>query len=220
MKKIGLTMLAVATGVTGAFAQSAQPLPALTATATAIGSPATKVLRAGSQIPLRTAEPLTTEGKKLRVGQRFQLEVAESVTLDGQVVIPAGSPATGEIIEVRNKGMWGKSGRINARILYLRANGRQIRLTGQTDDKGVTGTVGVVAAIALVPVVGFFTTGTSARIPLGAPVTAFLDEDLTVAFTAATAPAPMMVAATPVVAEAAAKATRETAFTPKLDATK
>jgi hypothetical protein len=52
------------------------------------------------------AEGLTTKGKKLKVGQRFQMETAEAITIDGNVVIPAGSPATGEITEVRNKGMW------------------------------------------------------------------------------------------------------------------
>lgn len=152
------------------------------------------VLRSGTPVPLKMLEPLTTEGKKLKVGQRFNMEVAEPVLVNGNMVIPAGSPAVGEVTEVRNKGMWGKSGRINARALYVRANGRQIRLSGQMDDKGVTGTAGVVGAIALVPVAGFFMTGTSARIPLGAPVNAFIDEDI--AFTPGVQPAPMALAPT------------------------
>ncbi len=134
------------------------------------------------------SEVLSTKGKKLKVGQRFQLETAENVTIDGNVVIPAGSPAVGEITEVRNKGMWGKSGRINARVLYVRANGRQIRMTGSLDDKGTTGTAGVVGAAALLPIAGFFMTGTSAEIPLGAPVNAFVDEDISVAVVPASAP--------------------------------
>ncbi|QAY78572.1 hypothetical protein [Sphingosinicella sp. BN140058] len=56
-----------------------------------------------------------------------------------------------------------------------------IRLSGAVDDKGTTGTAGVVASIAFVPVAGFFVTGTSAQIPTGAPVKAFLDEDVSVA---------------------------------------
>jgi hypothetical protein len=39
----------------------------------------------------------------------------------------------------------------------------------------------VVAAIVFVPVVGFFVTGTSANIPAGSGVKAFLDEDLKIA---------------------------------------
>ncbi|NML09941.1 hypothetical protein HHL08_07215 [Sphingobium sp. AR-3-1] len=185
--------------------------------ATIVASPGGNILRAGMQIPLKMSEALTTEGKTLRIGQRVQLEVAETVSLNGQTVIPAGSPVTGEITDVRNKGMWGKSGRITGRILYVRANGNQIRLTGSFDDKGTTGTAGVVAAIAFVPIAGFITTGTSARIPLGTPVTAFLDEDVSVAFAAA-APAAVPVA-TPAIAPAIATpvATKTSLVDPSLE---
>jgi hypothetical protein len=182
-------------------AQVAQPQAAVPPPAAAaplvVGQPAASVLRAGTPIALKMSEGITTEGKKLRVGHRFQLEVADPVTVNGQVVIPAGSPATGEVTDVRNKGMWGKSGGINARLLFVRANGRQIRLTGQLDDKGVTGTAGVVGAIAVVPLAGFFITGTSARIPVGAPVNGFIDEDLPVAFVGAAPEQPMVVTASP-----------------------
>nr|WP_165322846.1 hypothetical protein [Rhizorhabdus phycosphaerae] len=136
------------------------------------------ILRAGTEIPLLLREQLTTKEKKLRVGQRVQLEVGSNVSVNGVVVIPAGTPAVGELTEVRNKGMWGKSGYIGARVLSLRLGDRHVRLTGTFDDKGVTGTGGVVAAVALIPVAGFFTTGTSAMIPLGAAVKSFLDEDV------------------------------------------
>ena len=136
------------------------------------------VLRAGIEIPLLMREELTTKEKKLRSGQRFQMEVASSITKNGIVIIPAGTPAVGEITEVRNKGMWGKSGYIGARVLSLRLGDRQIRLNGTFTDKGVTGTAGVVASIALIPLAGFFTTGTSAKIPMGSGVKAFLDEDI------------------------------------------
>lgn len=150
-----------------------------TAPTMAIVEPAQQsVLRAGTEVPLRLREELTTEKKQARVGQRFQLEVASDVQLGGVVVIPAGTPATGEITEVRNKGMWGKSGYIGARVVSLRLADRSVRLTGSFDDKGVTGTAGVVGAVALVPLAGFFMTGTSARIPLGAGVKSFLDEDI------------------------------------------
>jgi hypothetical protein len=89
--------------------------------------------------------------------------------------------------------MWGKSGRIVARVLNVRVGDRLIRLSGSFDDKGVTGTAGVVTAIVFVPIAGFFMTGTSAKIPAGGGVKAFLDEDLTIA--APPPPAPMVVPA-------------------------
>jgi hypothetical protein len=168
-----------------AVQSAAVPAPAAMAPAApvaAIIQPATDtVLRAGTPVPLVMAESLTTKGKKLREGQRVRLTVASDVRLGTAVVIPAGSLAEGEITEVRNKGMWGKSGRIEARVLNVRVGERLVRLSGTFDDKGVTGTAGVVAAIAFVPVAGFFMTGTSASIPAGAGVRGFLDEDLRLA---------------------------------------
>ena len=137
------------------------------------------ILRVGTPVPLKTSEELTTKGKQLKVGQRFNLEVAENVVVNGSIVVPAGAPAVGEITDVRNKGMWGKSGHLTARILYLTANGRQIRLSGGFDDKGTAGGIGAaaVSAVVFLPA-GFFMTGTSAKIELGAPVKGFVDEDV------------------------------------------
>jgi hypothetical protein len=174
-----------------------------------ISPPQQSVLRAGAEVPLRMEEALDSNDKALREGQQIRMSVASDVRLGNLVVIPAGSSATGEITDIRRKGMWGKSGRINARVLSVRVGDRLIRLTGNFDDKGVTGTAGVVAAIAFVPIAGFFMTGTSAKIPAGGGVKAFLDEDLTVA--APPPPAPMIVpgpaAAVPVAAPAVAVVT-------------
>lgn len=166
--------------------QAVQPAPAAI-----LEQPAEdNILRAGTEIPLMTREELTTKKKQLRVGQRFQLEVSSNVTKNGVVVIPAGTPAIGEITEVRNKGMWGKSGYIGARLVSMRVGDRNIRLSGTFDDKGVTGTGGVVASVALVPLAGFFMTGTSAMIASGSGVKGFLDEDIVFRAVAAT---PMVV---------------------------
>ena len=152
------------------------------------------LLRAGAPVELRLEEGLDSNDKTVREGNHFRMSVAENILLGSMVVIPAGSPATGEITDIRRKGMWGKSGRITARVLNVRVGDRLIRLTGTFDDKGVTGTAGVVAAIAFVPIAGFFMTGTSAKIPAGSGVKAFLDEDLAVA---APAPAPALLQAAP-----------------------
>lgn len=150
------------------------------------------VLRAGTPVHLRFMETVTTKKKAAKVGQRVQLEIATPVEVNGVVVLPAGTPAWAEITSVRNKGMWGKSGKLEGRVLFARVNGRQIRLTGTFDDKGTTGTAGVVGAIALAPIAGFFMTGTSAELPQGAEIGGFIDEDVELAF-ANTRPAPMVV---------------------------
>jgi hypothetical protein len=163
----------------------------------AIAAPvrASAILRVGTEIPLRLTQELTTKGKKLRVGDRFHLETSEPVMVQGVNVIPVGSPAVGEITDVRNKGMWGKSGHLSARILYVTVNGRQIRLSGAFDDKGVAGGIGAVAVSAIVfAPAGFFMTGTSAKVPVGTIIKSFVDEDVPLSMPVA-AQAPMQVGA-------------------------
>jgi hypothetical protein len=140
-----------------------------------------QVLRAGAPVPVALSEPLTTKGKVLKVGQLVRLEVAQDVMLNGRVVIPARSPVEGVLTEVRNKGMWGKSGAIRLHINSVNINGAKIRLKGDMDTRGETGTAGVVGALVVLPVAGFFVTGTSAEMPLNMPGRAFLDQDIALA---------------------------------------
>jgi hypothetical protein len=184
-----------------AAAQAATPQAATQPAATVAPTPisaapvTTALLRVGTEVPLRLSQELTTAGKKLRVGDRFHLETSEPILVQGVNVIPVGSPAVGEITDVRNKGMWGKSGHLGARILYVTVNGRQIRLSGAFDDKGVAGGVGAVAVSAIVFLpAGFFMTGTSARVPAGSIIKSFVDEDVPLAMPVA-AQAPMVVSA-------------------------
>lgn len=175
MNKVFLSMAAAVAVISSpAFAQTAAPM-------VIAPQAAENILRTGTPIVLTLSEELTTKGKNLRAGHRFRLQVAEPVMVNGMVVIPAGSPAIGEITDVRNKGMWGKSGKLNARLLSVTVNGRSIRISGQFDDKGVTGTAGVVGAVAFVPVAGFFLTGTSATVPVGTTIPGFIDEDVPLA---------------------------------------
>lgn len=173
---VAQTAPAPSTAPAATLAPAPATAPVVVAAAAAVPDP--NVLRTGTPINFKMAETITTKGKKLEAGYLAHLEVMDPVLVNGIVVIPAGSPAVAEVTDVRNKGMWGKSGRINARMLYVTVGDRKIRLRGVFDDKGVTGTAGVVAAVAFLPVAGFFTTGTSATLPLGAAVHGFIDEDV------------------------------------------
>lgn len=171
------------------FVESQAPTPIAAPTTT------NAILRTGTEVALKLAEELTTKGKKLHIGQRFRLETSEAIVVQGVVVIPNGTPAIGEVSEVTNKGMWGKSGHFTGQLRYLTVNGRQIRVSGTFDDKGVAGGVGAVAVSAIVfAPAGFFMTGTSAKLPIGTAVKGFIDEDVALSI-AAQAPAPMQVSA-------------------------
>lgn len=162
-------------------------------------APANAVLQTGTELELRLVEELTTEGKHLKVGDRFRMATVDPVMVNGWTVIPAGSPAFGEVTDVRNKGMWGKSGKLNARLLYVTVNGRQIRLNGAFDDRGSSGVAGAVAMSALVfAPAGFFMTGTSARVPAGTVVRGYVDQDVQLALPRGAGQAPLAVAPTAV----------------------
>ncbi len=168
------------------------------------------VIHMGTPIQLETRDELSTEHKALKVGQQIEMDVVQPVMLNNQVAIPAGSRAVGEVTTVRNKGMWGKSGGITARVLYVEANGRQIRLNGTFNDRGETGTAGVIASVAFVPVAGFFVTGTSAKIAPGTHVTAFIGEEVSVEFaTTSTAAVASPAAVQPTLTNASAMSARE-----------
>jgi hypothetical protein len=193
----------------GAFAQATATFVSPAPTAQPIAAPVTTnaILRVGTEVPVRLLEELTTKGKKLRVGNHFRMETSEPVMVQGVVVIPVGSPVVGEITDVRNKGMWGKSGHLGARILYVTVNGRQIRMSGAFDDKGVAGGVGAVAVSTIVFLpAGFFMTGTSARVPVGTVVKAFVDEDVQLAIQSAQLP-PVSVSAAPIAQPTTASST-------------
>ena len=155
-------------------------------------------LKQGTEIRLETVTELSSN--RSRVGDRIDLEVKDAVRLNGQTVIPAGTRAVGEITRRKDNGMWGKAGKLEFKPLYIKMGDRQIGLsaTNSTADKGKAGTAGVVAAVVFLPVAGFFVKGTSAKIPARTAVTAYVDEDVPVAFApAAAASAPIVAPATP-----------------------
>jgi hypothetical protein len=180
-----------------AIALCAFNVPAVAQTPVVIGETAAgqNILRAGTEINLVTRTELNS--RRNRTGNRFELEVSDPVTLNGQVVIPSGSVAVGEVTRRRGRGMWGKRGILETRLLFVRVGDQQIRITGQAGDRGRAGTAGVVASLVVIPVAGFFVTGTSAVIPAGTRTVGYLESDLPVTFTGQATPAGLVVPAQP-----------------------
>lgn len=169
-----------------ASAAAASPLAAQQAPLVVDQSPQpldqSNVLKEGT--PIHMATDTDMDSQENRVGDRIDLRVLDAVSLNGHTVIPIGTRGVGEVTLVRKKGMWGKSGRLEFRPLYLMLGDREVPISSRsnTKEKGETGTAGVVASIVVLPLAGFFVTGTSARIPRGSTVEAELSEDLPVVF--------------------------------------
>lgn len=163
-------------------AQAAQEVQTLV-----VGDAKPTMLIRGTPVSLRLLRELTTKGKMLRVGDRFDMETVDPLKLGTATIIPAGTRAVGEITFVKNKGSWGKSGRFQARAMYLQLPDRTIRLQGEFNDKGKSGGwgAGLTTAFIFAPA-GFFMTGTSARLEAGTIVQSVLDEDVKVIVSADT----------------------------------
>lgn len=129
----------------GATAQLVPPVSAATSTA-----PQAAVLRQGTSIAFRTQEALNS--KTTKTGDRFHLQVASDVLVGNQIAIPAGSDAVGEVTTVVKKGSFGKSGKIDTRLLYVRVADRNIPLSGTSHEAGGGGTGATVAAAVAVGV--------------------------------------------------------------------
>ena len=144
---------------------------------------------------MRLLRELTTKGKALKVGDRFDLELVDPLKLGSITVIPSGVRGVGEIMSVRNKGMWGKSGHFDARLMHLRVGDRLIRLSGSFDDKGIAGGwgAGLTTALVFAPA-GFFMTGTSAKVEAGTIIKGALDEDVPFLVSEAQKSQPLVVA--------------------------
>ena len=202
-RALGFSAIAPVIFALSASPATAQPSSPVTTSAPVVAPepvavlapPAETKLYQGTPVSMRLLRELTTKNKALKVGDRFDLELVDPLKLGSVTVIPSGTRGVGEIMSVRNKGMWGKSGHFDARLMHLRVGDRLIRLSGSFDDKGTAGGWGASAVSVLtLPVLGFFMTGTSAKVEAGAIIKGALDEDVPFLVSAAQQSQPLMVA--------------------------
>lgn len=159
----GRALLAAALLIGAPLGADAQPASAL-------------VLRQGTPVALKTVEPLSS--KRALQGQRFDLEVLDEVRVDGMLVIPRGARGVGEVSRVVTKGMMGKAGKLEVRVLYVEVAGKRIRLDGTASDKGASGAAPVVLAAPLIGVSAAFFKGKSAVLPAGSSIEGFVFQDV------------------------------------------
>ena len=148
----------------------------LAGTPLAVAAQPAAVLRYGTRVPMKTVEPLSS--KRVQQGQRFDLEVSDEVRVDGMLVIPKGARGVGEVSRVVTKGMMGKRGQLEVRVLFVEVGGTRIRLDGKARDSGKSGAAPVALAAPLIGVSAGFFTGTSAVIPAGSPIDGYVYQDV------------------------------------------
>lgn len=139
----------------------------------------TVVLPANSEILLRMSEELSTKGGQVKEGQMFRMTVSHDVKVNGVTVIPAGTPAAGEVTWKTGRAVFGKSGKMQVALRHIDLNGERVEVSGEYRQEGEGDTLAAVGAVLLAPALGIIT-GKSAVIPRGKEMMAHTVSPLTV----------------------------------------
>ena len=143
-------------------------------------------VHSGSTVQITLSEAVGT--KKQKTGDSFRFVLAEPVIAGGRVVLKAGTPGVGEVIEATGPGMGGKAGKIVLAADYLVVKGRHIPLQGL--QLGASGKGNVEAATAIgaagivlgpVGLVGMAVPGGNIEFPAGTKAEASIGQDITLA---------------------------------------
>jgi hypothetical protein len=130
----------------------------------------------GTALQLTTRTELNT--KDNHAGDRFYLEVAEPLMYRGQVVVPVGSIAVGEVMRAERNGHFGKRGQLDIRLDYVETPSGPIRLSGRVARKGSGQGLLAIGGGAIIAWPMLFIHGTSGKLPADTAVTAYLADEL------------------------------------------
>lgn len=133
----------------------------------------------GTEVTLRLLKGVSSATAK--VEERVDFETAKDVVADGVVVIGKGAPAWGKVIQSRPKKSFGRSGKLDFTIDYVKAvDGQNLNLRSTREIKGDDsyGKAGVVTLLA--GPLGFLVKGKNVEIEAGAEYTIFVDGDRTI----------------------------------------
>ncbi|HOJ05730.1 MAG TPA: hypothetical protein PK916_17165 [Bacteroidota bacterium] len=149
----------------------------------AIGAPVRAIGPAGVTVPAGTVVALSLEQSitsEMPVGSSVNFRVIYDVKVDGQVVVRAGSIATGSIASVKGTGAVGSPGRVAITLRTVRAvDGQEILLRGNMNKEGDDKVVlSVILALICLPLILIH--GEDAEIPAGTEVRAYVEQEYTI----------------------------------------
>ncbi|VVT00698.1 hypothetical protein [Erythrobacter sp. EC-HK427] len=156
------------------MAQEVQNIPLRVAD----GPQGNAILPAGTQIPLRMVDTVTTSRDTWEQGDTFDLVVAHDIMLGQYIVIPAGSPAQGRITELSSRGAFGRSGKMDIEIEHIIVHNQRINVNGTFRQEGEGATLETLGGVLVAGVFAGFITGESATIPAGRELTVTLENGI------------------------------------------
>jgi hypothetical protein len=191
------TIPAPATPATAANATSATPAPASAV------APGTLLVPANTVVQLELLEEVSS--KTGNPGNFFRLRLAEPLAINGTLLLPAGTPAIGEIVHVQKASVGGKAGELLIAARYIDAPQGRIKLRSSFGAVGKDhSNVAIGVTTALGPV-GFIVSGGQKILNVGTLLSARIAAETPLA----------LPAATPAVAPAALPAAQATISPPQ-----
>jgi uncharacterized cupin superfamily protein len=173
-----IAVILIATICQAAISQNQQQT-----TSTVTANDSRLVLAEDTPIKLRIAQTISSGTSK--VNDKVDFEVVEEVKVGDVIVIPQGGTAIATVTEAKGKKSFGRSGKLNVNIDYVRlTNGDKAALRATKGGSGgsrtgvMTGAV-VATAIVFFPAAPlfFFIKGKNIVIPKGTEITAYVAAD-------------------------------------------
>lgn len=155
----------------------------LTAAAEA-AAPAPRVkLAEGTLVRLKFAEDVSSKTATEEDPVNFELD--EDLVVDGVVVARAGAMAVGYVTSAKRAGFLGQGAQLSVRVEYLKVGSVRVRLRGRKAKTGEDKTGATVVLTALFGPLGLIKKGKDISVPKGAPLEAYVDQDVELAPAAA-----------------------------------
>jgi hypothetical protein len=151
----------------------------ITAAPPAAAAPSAIVLKEGTEVPLVFASALSS--KTAVDDDPVNMTLAEDLKVGDVVVARKGAVALATVTNAHKAGMLGKPGDLAVRLEYLKAEDQRIRLRGAKGKEGQSETGATVALTVIFGPLGLLKHGKNIEIPAGTPLTAFVDQDYTLA---------------------------------------
>lgn len=153
--------------------------------AAAADAAATAPLLVPRDTPIRLMVLNEVSTRSAKAGDKFVLRVDEAVTVGGVTVVQVGAKAWGEVTQAEGSGALGRSGKLDAKLLYLEAAGARIPIGGERSSSGqgggrqvTMGAVGFALAAPIAAPLALLAPGNNARLKAGEIYTAFIDSDM------------------------------------------
>lgn len=134
------------------------------------------ILPEGMAIQLETRQEISS--KTAHVGDPVELAVAKSIVIGGVTLIPAGSPAIGEVSKVRDNGLLGRSGKLDITVSMVKTGKVDVPVRGERNSKGKSGTLGAVGAGIVFLPLAVIVRGKDVKLPPGTLFEVYADQEI------------------------------------------